>query len=152
MAVTLLAAVLSASPPASRMKTAAFWLFVLPLVTKGSALRLSPAGIGPHSNNLFGSAGSAAGCGSAASTGAPGAADVTNPAARTPPAIKGTAPCGGGAASVITAPQSGAGTFYGEGEGGAFYRGGGGASLNGHNSGAGGNGGPGFTLTITHFS
>lgn len=40
MAVTPLAAVLSASRPASRMKTAASWLFVLLLFTEGIALNV----------------------------------------------------------------------------------------------------------------
>ena len=40
MAVTPLAAVLTASRPAPRMKTAASWLFVLPLFTEGVALNV----------------------------------------------------------------------------------------------------------------
>ncbi len=48
---------------------------------------------------------------------------------------------GGGGTSVTTAPYSGAGACCD-----------GGASLNGNDSGAGGNGVPGFALIITHFA
>lgn len=174
MAVTPLAAVLSASRPASRMKTAASWLFVLPLFTEGVALnavkiqlaRLAvlafrnyrqrsatpPAGGAADQPDVRG-----AGPDSDRLPGVrvvadqhrrAGVVDTTNSTAGTRPEIKGAASCGGGA-SVVTAAQSSADAVYG---GGGFYRGGRGASLNGNNSGAGGNGGPGFALIIIHFA
>jgi hypothetical protein len=80
--------------------------------------------------------------------GAAGVVDTTNPTTPTAPTLKGApgAGGGGGAASITTAAQAGAtGAGYGGGGGG------GGASLNGDNSGAGGNGAPGYALIITTF-
>lgn len=93
--------------------------------------------------------------GTSANTGSGGVAGGATPGSGTQPAIKGTPSCGGGGgAGVNTAgstAQSGATPFYGGGGGGgggAFYPGSGSAVT----SGAGGTGGPGFVLIITHFA
>jgi hypothetical protein len=84
-----------------------------------------------------------------------GTAGGAGPTAGTQPAVKGTpGPGAGGGGGVNTAggtAQTGATAWYGGGGGGgggAFYPGSGGAVT----SGAGGTGGPGFALIITHFA